>query len=267
MARLFVVCALSFAVLAIDATTDWLKPVKAKVMLWVEPLYIASDLPNQVTHWMQGVTSSKDELLVSNAQLDAENLVLRGKAQRLVSLAIENVRLRELLNSTSLLEEKVIVGEIIAVSPIPQSHYVMLNKGSEDGVYEGQAVIDAQGLFGQVVNVSPANSRVLLISDQRHAVPVQVNRNGVRAIAEGTGDYYRLNIPHIAPTTDIEQGDVLSTSGLGGIFPVGYPVAEIISVEHKPGQPYLTVLAQPLALLDRSRHVLLLFSREYQNEG
>ncbi|CAA0079264.1 Cell shape-determining protein MreC [BD1-7 clade bacterium] len=255
------------AVLYVDHSTDWLKPFKAKVMQWAEPLYIASELPNHLTRWIQGSTSSDDELKVANAQLEAENLVLKGKVQRLVSLAIENVRLRELLNSTSLLEEKVLVGEIISVSAIPQSHHVVLNKGMEDGVFEGQAVIDAKGLFGQVVNVSDTSSQVLLVSDIRHAVPVQVNRNGVRAIAEGTGDFYRLTVPNIAPTTDIEEGDILSTSGLGGIFPVGYPVAQVTSVEHEKGQSYLTIEARPFALLDRSRHVLLLFSREYQNEG
>ena len=222
-------------------------------------MYWVADLPGKFNDWGEVQITSRETLELENARLELENIVLHSKVQQLAALTIENVRLRELLNSTALLQENVYVAEIVAISPDPQLHYVMLNKGWVDGVYEGQAVIDANGLFGQVIELSSNYSRVMLISDTRHAVPVQVNRNGVRMIAEGTGNFTELRLPHIALTTDIVVGDVLSTSGLGDIFPLGYPVARITEVRHDPGQAFAIVTAKPFANLDRTRHVLLLF--------
>jgi rod shape-determining protein MreC len=136
-----------------------------------------------------------------------------------------------------------------------------VNKGSKAGIYVGQPVIDANGLFGQVVEVGLYSCRVLLITDSTHALPVQVNRNGVRSVAEGIGLMHELELRHVAATTDIVEGDVLVSSGLGGRFPSGYPVATVTSVVHNPGQSFSTVKAMPLAQLNRSRHVLLVFKR------
>ena len=174
----------------------------------------------------------------------------------------ENTRLRALLNSTALLRNDVLVAELIGVSPDPVRHQMILNKGAVDGVYIGQPLIDEEGLLGQVVDVSELSSRVLLITDATHAIPVQVNRNGVRAIAEGTGVLGSLEIHHVAATTDIEEGDLLVSSGLGGRFPVGYPVALVSKVVRDPGHAFATVEARPVAALDRSRHVLLVFTAQ-----
>ncbi len=235
-------------------------PVKSYLLSATKPIYWVADLPNKFTEWGGDELNSRENLEIENARLQLENIVLQSKVQQLAALTIENVRLRELLNSTALIEENGHVAEIIAVSPDPQVHYVMLNKGWIDGVYEGQAVIDANGLFGQVIELSSDFCRVLLISDTQHAVPVQINRNGVRMIAEGTGDFNELRLPHVALTTDIVVGDVLSTSGLGGMFPLGYPVARVTEVRHDPGQAFAIVRARPFANLDRTRHVLLLFN-------
>ena len=129
-----------------------------------------------------------------------------------------------------------------------------------DGVFVGQPLIDADGLLGQVVEVSPLNSRALLITDATHSIPVQVNRNGVRAIAEGIGSLTSLEIHHVSATTDIQEGDLLVTSGLGGRFPVGYPVAVVSEIERDPGQAFARIMARPSAALERSRHVLLVFT-------
>jgi rod shape-determining protein MreC len=155
----------------------------------------------------------------------------------------------------------VLVSEIIGVSPDPVRHQLILDKGDEAQVREGQALIDANGLMGQVVEVAATTSRVLLITDPTHSVPVQVNRNGVRAVAEGVGSLDRLAVHHVAATTDIRDGDLLVTSGLGGRFPIGYPVARVVSVERNPGEAFARVAAAPLAALDRARHALLVFSR------
>lgn len=187
--------------------------------------------------------------------------MLKAKVQKLAALEAENERIRELLNSSALLDETVLVAELIGVSPDPLHHEIIINKGIKDHLIVGQPVLDAEGLMGQVVNVGPTHSRVLLITDATHAIPVQVNRNGVRSIAEGVGVLHELTLRHVSATTDIKVGDLLVSSGLGGRFPQGYPVAEVIEVTIDPGQPFAIVRAQPSAQLDRSRHVLLVFNR------
>ncbi len=186
--------------------------------------------------------------------------MLQGRSHKMSSLQAENVRLRSLLNSTAILRDDVLVAELIGVSPDPVRHQVVLNKGSSDGVFIGQPLIDAFGLMGQVIEVGSSHARVLLITDSTHSLPVQINRNGVRAIAEGSGELGVLEIHHVSATTDIREGDLLVSSGLGGRFPVGYPVGEVVSIERDPGLPFTRVLAQPSAQLDRSRHVLLVFT-------
>lgn len=203
---------------------------------------------------------SRSTLQSENERLKAESLVLQAKVQKLASLAAENIRLRELLNSSAILQDNVLAAEIIGISPDPGKLYVMINKGSDDKVFMGQSVIDAYGLVGQVIEVGSHSSRVLLITDERHALPVQANRSGIRAVAEGSGLLHELELRHVAATTDIKVDDLLVSSGLGGRFPVGYPVGRVVSVVHDPGQAFATVKAMPSAQLNRSRHVLLIFS-------
>jgi rod shape-determining protein MreC len=226
------------------------------------PVYWVADIPTQISEWGDTHIRSRAELQEDNARLRRENLVLQGRSQQMASLQANNARLRALLNSTALLRDDVLVAELIGVSPDPVRHQVIIDKGDRDGVYLGQPLIDAGGLMGQVVEVSELTSRVLLITDATHSIPVQVNRNGVRAIAEGTGSLASLEIHHVAATTDIREGDLLVSSGLGGRFPPGYPVAVVSSVERDPGQPFARIHARPGAALDRSRHVLLVFSAQ-----
>jgi rod shape-determining protein MreC len=224
------------------------------------PFYWLADIPARLGQWSGDQVVSRSELIKQNEGLKAQLLVLRGRVEKLAATSAENARLRELLNSTALLDDSVVVAELINVSPDPSQHMVTLNKGEIDSVYVGQPVIDAKGLMGQVIEVSRYNSRVLLITDSTHAIPVQVNRNGVRAIAEGTGLLDELVLRHVAATTDIRQGDLLVSSGLGQRFPVGYPVGVVESIEHDPGKPFMLVRARPSAHLNRSRHVLLVFT-------
>jgi len=149
------------------------------------------------------------------------------------------------------------VAEVISVTADPARHLLVLDKGRADGVLDGQPLLGAAGLMGQVVMLGEHTSRAMLITDATHAVPVQVNRSGVRGLAEGTGNLDHLVVRHVAATTDIQVGDTLVTSGLGGRFPPGYPVAEVTAVESEPGAPFTTVIARPLAQLDRGRHVML----------
>lgn len=222
------------------------------------PFYTLGSLPGRIAEWSAENFGTRDRLVAENRALRAEALVLRARSQRLAALTAENVRLRELLNSTALLEEDVLVAEIIGVTPDPGSAVVIIDKGTRDGLRPGLAVIDAYGLFGQIVESSRFGSRVLLLTDATHAVPAQVLRNGARVIVEGNGRIDSLDVNHVAPTMDVRPGDLLVSSGLGQRFPGGYPVGVVESVNNDPGRPFAAVTARPSAQLDRSRHVLVL---------
>lgn len=250
-----------------DLRFNGLQRTRALIDTLVLPVYWVADIPSRIVDWKETHFVSRTTLQEESERLRRENLILEGRTQQMASLQAENVRLRALLNSSALLRDDVLVAELIGVSPDPVRQQVVLNKGVRDGVYVGQPLIDASGLMGQVVDVSEFRSRVLLITDVTHSVPVQVNRNGVRAIAEGSGSLSALEIHHVSATTDIRVGDLLVSSGLGGRFPVGYPVAEVVSVERDPGQPFAQILARPSAALDRSRHVLLVFTAGQAEES
>jgi rod shape-determining protein MreC len=239
-----------------------LAPVRAHVGVIIAPFYWLTDVPGRIQDWGRDTFAARSDLLIENEALRTELLIHQRKLQQMAALAAENVRLRQLLGSSDMLQDNVLIAELIGVSPDPLSHTLVINKGRRHGVYEGQPVLDAFGLMGQVIEVHPFSSRVLLITDNTHALPVQVNRNGVRAIAEGSGDLNRLYLRHVSNTTDIRVGDLLVSSGLDQRFPVGYPVAEVETVIRDPGKPFATVVVRPKARLDRSRHVLLVFGQQ-----
>lgn len=255
------------ALLLLDLRYNSLAGLRSVVDTALTPVYWIADIPSALGGWRDNTLRSRARLIDENDRLRRENLVLQGRSQQFASLQADNARLRALLNSTALLRDDVLVTEVIGVSPDPVRHQLILDKGGEADVYEGQALIDADGLMGQVFEVGSTTSRVLLITDPTHSVPVQVNRNGVRAVAEGVGSLDRLTIHHVAATTDIQAGDLLVTSGLGGRFPIGYPVAVVAEVERRPGEAFARVTAQPTAALDRVRHVLLVFGEPTQRQA
>lgn len=265
--RLLSAVLVTVALIAADLRFNALQGTRSIIEFAAAPVHWIADIPSRVVEWNEENLVSRAELQDENARLKRENLVLEGRSLQMASLQAENVRLRALLNSTAMLRDDVLVAELIGVSPDPVRHQLVLNKGERDGVFLGQPLIDAEGLMGQVVEVSPINSRALLITDATHSIPVQVNRSGVRAIAEGTGSLTTLEIHHVSATTDIREGDLLVSSGLGGRFPVGYPVAVVSAVVRDPGEPFARVLATPSAALDRSRHVLLVFTPNRPAEG
>jgi rod shape-determining protein MreC len=241
--------------------SDLLMPLRNRAADIAYPFYWLTNLPSRFETWSEKQVMSRQELLEENERLRTELLIHKRELQKMASMAAENVRLRELLNSAETLKDRVLIAELIGVSPDPQMHTVMVNKGSDDGVYLGQPLLDADGLMGQVVSVGRNASKVLLITDTTHALPVHINRNGVRLVAEGTGNLYQLALRHVFPTVDIQEGDLLVSSGLGQRFPPGYPVATVESIQHDPGQPFVRVIARPMAQMNRSRHVLLVFDR------
>lgn len=258
---------LALLLIILSSYTSLLDPLRSKLGVVTQSAHWATDLPTRFNAWVGDRFTSKEDLLRENAALREELLINKRKVQQMAAMYAENVRLQQLMNASERLNERVVVAEIFGVSPDPLAHKVIINKGTRDGVYLGQPLLDAEGLMGQVVEVGPFSSEVLLITDTTHAIPVQVNRNGVRAVAEGVGDLYRLELRHVSNTLDIQEGDLLVSSGLGQRFPVGYPVAVVEQVVHDPGQPFARVSARPMAQMNRSRHVLLVFNNAGRPKG
>ena len=250
----------ALTLIVFDTLTPWFKPAHDWFEQAAQPFYWLTNLPARLADWGDGSLARRSELEKERNRLATELLVYKGQLQRFAELSAENLRLRSLLNATELLSDKVLVTEIIGVSPDPVSHEVAIDRGTADGVFVGQPVIDSDGLMGQVLKVFDTHSRILLLTDYRHAVPVKVARNDLRVIAEGIGDYHQLKLRHVSPTLDIEIGDALVSSGLGGRFPEGYPVGTIREINRNSGQDFLDVTVEPTAKVDRSRHLLLVFS-------
>ena len=252
---------LAFAMALVYVYTDWFDVLKKKGGDLAYPFYWVTSLADKAESWSDNRVMPRDKLIQENESLRTELLVLKSKIQQTASLAAENVRLRHLLNSSETLDDRVLIAELVGVSPDPSEHIVVLNRGKQNGVYEGQALLDANGLMGQVVTVSEYSSKAMLITDVNHAIPVQINRNGVRLIAEGVGDLFSLRIPHVPNTEDVKVGDEMVSSGLGQRFPRGYPVATVTSIQVSPDKAFAQVYAKPKAELNRSRHVLLVFDK------
>ena len=230
------------------------------------PVYWVADIPARVSFLIDDVFVSRTDLLEQNQALREELLVARRELQLLESLASENSRLLELNTATANLDRDVMPAEIINIAPDPFSKRVLVNRGANAGVFVGQPLLDANGLMGQVVEVLPFTSWVLLITDPNHVTPVEVNRNGERALARGSRlNAAELELEFVTQTQDMKAGDKLVSSGMGQIYPKNYPVAEIISVYADPGLDFAIVRARPLAQMARTRHVILVFP-EVENQ-
>ncbi|HET8707332.1 MAG TPA: rod shape-determining protein MreC [Pseudomonadales bacterium] len=256
----FVVLAL--AMILVDHHFNYLQPLRSWIGYFSAPVYKITNSTRFLSDWAEQRAKSREDLDVENKALRDKVLLLERRLQKLAALTAENVRLRELLNSSALVSDTVLIAEIIGLDPDPFRHEIVLDKGEKDGVILGQPILDASGLMGQIIEVGPLTSRALLITDVSHATPVMVNRNGVRAIAVGGGKLDRLTLTYVPETADIKVGDLLVSSGLGGRFPSGYPVGVVTRVEHDGGQPFAVVEARPTSQLDRVHHVLLVFQKQ-----
>ena len=266
--RTAILAIVALALALIYHLTNWLDPLRRQAQDITAPLYWVASLPAKVDGWADNRLMSRERLIQENESLRTENLVLKRKLQLNASLAAENIRLRQLLNSADNLEERVLIAEIIGRSPDPLMHQIIVNRGLEHGVYNGQALVDAKGLMGQVVEVGSRTAKVLLITDPSHALPVKINRNGEQLIAEGSGGRSsELSLPYVPNTLDIEVGDLLVSSGMGRRFPIGYPVAEVVEVVKHPSRRFAKVLTRPMADISRSRHALLIFDRPPAERG
>ena len=257
--RLLVLVSLSVVLMVMDHKYKSLESVRDALSLLVYPIQLSVELPGSVSDWFNESLATRRHLQEEIDSLRTQQFVQQAQMQKFAALQAENIRLRELLDSSFEVGEKVLIAELMSVNLDPYKHQVVINKGELHDIYPGQPLVDAEGVMGQIVHAGPYTSTAMLITDTSHAIPIQVNRNGLRSIALGSGTINRLELPYIPNSADIQPGDLLITSGLGGRFPPGYPVATVTAVQHDPGNAFAAVVATPLAHLNRSREVLLIW--------
>jgi len=257
---------LSMLLMFLDNRDNHLDTVRNAISAAVYPMRVIVDLPSRLWAGASEISESRDDLQRENARLKDEILLTAARLQRLSALQAENARLRALLEARRQVPDEVRVVEIMSVDANPFRHNVVLDIGSNDGVYDGQAIVDAAGVIGQVMKAGPLTANAILISDPGHALLVEVNRNGLRTVAYGTGEFGRLDLPGLPNNADIQPGDLLVTSGLSGAFPSGYPVAVVDTVMRIPQEAFADVTATPAAALDQVHEVMLIWSSRHADE-
>jgi rod shape-determining protein MreC len=255
-----VAVALSVVLLALDMRDRRIDGLRALLSYAVYPVQGAVAFSAQLAGEIFENISSYRQLFDENATLRQELLIYKTKLLKFEALEKENIRLHALLENSFKLGEQVLVAEIVSVNLAPYEQVVLVNKGSRFGIHRKQPVLDANGIVGQVIRSTPMTSEIMLITDPSHAIPVQVNRNGLRTIAFGSGRPDRLSLPFLTNNADIRPGDLLVSSGLGGTFPQGYPVAVVDTVEPQADKPFARIYAKPKAALESSREVLIVWS-------
>jgi len=250
--------AISVGLMVADQRYHQIDRIREALSRVIYPVQRAVDFPFRATDWVTESFADRSRLRQENLELTARLRLANLQLQRFAVLEEENRRLREMRANTAGIADKVLVASILNVDLDPFRHRVLLDKGAADGVFKDQAVLDGNGIFGQVSKVNAATAEVILISDAEHAIPVQSNRSGVRTIAVGTGDQNKLSLPFVTVESDLQPGDLLLSTGMGGVFPPGYPVAQVSKVK-RAGSMFALVEAKPTAKLDQAREVLLVW--------
>jgi rod shape-determining protein MreC len=262
LTRLFIVLILSAGAMVVDTKVENISTLRTYLTSFVSPLQYIADLPGALLDWSASRFTSRQAMLEENERLTSQITLMNEKLQRFLILEEENNGLRKILDAPMKGGMYRMIVELMAVDNNPYSHQIVINKGAINDVFVGQSVLDDTGIVGQIVEVGTTNSRVLLISDITHAIPVRINRNNIRMIASGTGVLNELSLNHIAHSGDIQVGDLLVSSGLGNIFPEGYPVGTISKVVRDESKPFASITATPSAQLDRLKYLLLLWPAE-----
>lgn len=247
------------ALMVADRRGDWLEHVRAAAGVVAEPVWRLAALPSELAREARVALADRRALTEQNAELGRQLLLAQTRLRRVEAVQEQNLRLQELLSVQKSLGLSVQLAHVIDVDFGPyRRQTLLLDLGSDNGVKAGQPVIDARGLVGQIVEVRPHSCTVLLVSDKSHAVPVRIERTGLRTVARGTGTLDTLELPNIPTSADVKAGDKLVTSGLGGRFPADFPVGAIRSVGNDKTGMFVAALATPAAALDRSAEVLVL---------
>ena len=252
---------LALALIIIDKRYDQLGRIRRVLSIVAYPVQIAVASPFEGWDWFRESVTTRDALRADKSKLEAELRLAQFRLQRYEALEAETARLRGLRDSTVGITDRFIIGNVMDVDLDAFRERVLVDKGAQDGVFVGQAVLDGGGVVGQVARVGQLTSEVILLSDATHAIPVQINRNGLRTIAVGTGDMNRLKLPYLPTSADVVAGDLLVTSGLGGGFPAGYPVGTVAEVKRDPAQSLAEVDVKPAAALDRSRELMFVWMK------
>jgi rod shape-determining protein MreC len=256
----FVYAVLAIVLMVLDRRGGWLVQVRYYLDAAAYPLQLAVSSPGQALRWSQDALTSRATLQSQNAALRARERELSMKVMRFEALARENAELRGLRSVLPPVADHWMAAEVVDVDLDPgHRQRLLLNRGARNGVFKGQAVMDNYGLLGQTTRVGPWSAEVLLVTDLEHAVPVEVERTGVHTIAVGTGYPDSLALPYLPANADVKPGDLLLTSGLGGVFPQGYPVARIAEVSRDKVQPVAQIRAAPLARLSMLHEVTLVW--------
>lgn len=256
--RLTIVLICSVALIFFDHKMASFETARGYLQSLVSPLQYMANAPKQMMTWASENIVIRRQLMKENQDFRENELFFHEQAMQLSIVRQENERLRSLLSSPVRGEIKKMFAEILSVDGDPYSHQVVINRGTNDGVYEGQPVLDEKGIVGQILHVGARSSRVILISDISHAIPVRIQRNGLRLIASGSGQIDRLIHNFVPHSADVKKGDLLVTSGLGGKYPEGYPVSRVVLVRTDESREFATIYSQPVAQIDRLRYMLLL---------
>ncbi|MFA0440134.1 rod shape-determining protein MreC [Vibrio sp. 10N.286.49.C2] len=260
--RLFLAVSLSAGLMLADSRLDTFSHVRYLLNSVVAPIQYTANLPRSMFDGVYERFNTRQGLAEQNINLKREVLRLKSDLILLDQYREENQRFRDLLGSSFVRDEKKMVTEVMAVDTSPYRHQVVIDKGKTDGVYEGQPVINENGIVGQVTFVGAHNSRIMLLTDSNSAIPVQVIRNDIRVIASGNGLIDEIQLEHIPTSTDIQQEDLLVTSGLGGIYPEGYPVAYVKKVQRDNRREFASIIAEPVVDFDRLRYLLLIWPNQ-----
>jgi rod shape-determining protein MreC len=253
---------LALGAILTDQRSETLTPVRNGLTWLLQPVMWAAALPSALARTADHL-QTRESLTAENQVLRENQLLLQARLQKVEALETENRQLRELLASSAKLEERVLVAEIVSAAQDPYRQQIIINKGARDGVYKGQALVDAQGVMGQVIRVNPGTSIALLLTDPNHSIPVEINRTGLQTFALGRGDGQNLVLPYLPGNADVQVGDLLVSSALGGRFPAGYAVGQIQELKHEPGEHFMEALAQPSAKLNQGRQALLVWSESF----
>ncbi len=260
--RLFILSLVSIALIVLDHRQGHLARVRSLLSVTVLPIQYAVAFPEKFYQKMSAQMKLRDALVAQIKILTVENLALHQRLQYLLALEAENNSLKMLMKTASQPDEKVAVAEVLEINTTPFSQRIVIDRGSVDGVYEGQPIVDAMGILGQVIQVGPKTSVVLLLTDKQNAIPVQSSRSGARALAFGGGTVDTLSLSHVTRTADFAVGDTLISSGIGQRYPRGYPVGIIQSIDRQGGGVFVKVIAKPLARIDVASELLLIWPHE-----
>lgn len=260
-ARLFVFALLSCLLIVGDTRFKYFPQLRQAIGVVIFPLQKIAYIPASIFDQVEEFIASFN-LLEENIKLRDLYLENREQLLKLASLEAENIHLRNLLGAVQQIETKTrtkaVLAEILYTPRDPFNHKITLNKGSQNHIQLGQAVIDDKGIVGQITQLYPWSSEVTLLTDRDHSVPVQVVRNSLRSVVSGTGKNDQLELRYLSVNTDIQQGDQLVTSGIGGVYPPGIPVAIVLRIERDPTGDFAQIISKPVAGVDRNRQVLIL---------